>query len=127
MNRSYGFVDQAVIHLRVCFVSAVNPMITTHPMSLLRESSQDVILDCRAVAFPPPSYNWSTPSNSINFMISSIMFIASYNNFGNYTCTASSNGVMVTSDTAVLTGDNVVYWLHIKYIDCCLLKNHVNV
>ena len=90
----------------MCFANiAVNPMITTHPMSLLREAGEGVDLNCLAVAFPSPSYNWSTPSTSTNVMTSSIMFTAFFNSFGNYTCTASSNGVVAISDTAVLTGN----------------------
>ncbi|XP_065904155.1 cell adhesion molecule DSCAML1-like isoform X2 [Dysidea avara] len=81
----------------------VNPMITTHPMSLLRGVGIGVILDCLAVAFPSPSYNWSTPSTSTNLMTSSIMFTVLFSSFGNYTCTSSSNGVVAISHTAVLT------------------------
>ena len=92
----------------MCFAHfAVNPMITTHPMSLLRGVGIGVILDCLAVAFPSPSYNWSTPSTSTNLMTSSIMFTALFSSFGNYTCTASSNGVVAISHTAVLTGNHL--------------------
>ena len=36
------------------------------------------------------------------------MISTTYSSFGNYTCTASSNGVVVISYTAVLTGNCVL-------------------
>ena len=77
-------------------------------MSQLTQFGQSITFHCLAVAFPPPSYNWSTPSTSTNLMTSSITFSVSFRSFGNYTCTASSNGVVAISDTAVLTGNYVL-------------------
>ena len=79
-----------------------------HPISQLAGVDQSITFNCLAVAFPSPSYNWSTPNTSSNLMTSSIMFTASFNSFGNYTCTASSNGVVAISDTAILTGNYII-------------------
>ena len=86
------------------FHCAVNPSIITHPMSQLTQDGSSITFTCLAVGFPSPSYNWSTPSTATDLMTSSIVFTASYNSYGDYTCAAGSNGVVVISDTAVLTG-----------------------
>ena len=55
---------------------------------------------CNAVAFPAPSYSWSLTKDNTNI----ISIIASYSSFGNYTCMATSNGITVESQPAILTG-----------------------
>ncbi|XP_065904165.1 hemicentin-1-like isoform X3 [Dysidea avara] len=80
----------------------VNPVIIIHPVSQSAQVGQTVTFNCVAGAYPSPSYSWSTPDTNI-FVTSSIMISTTYSSFGNYTCTASSNGVVVISDTAVLT------------------------
>ena len=67
-----------------------------------------VTFTCNAVAFPAPSYSWSTP-NPNDFNTSTINFNVSYSSFGNYTCMATSNGMTVESQPALLTG-NYVMW-----------------
>ena len=74
-------------------------------MSQNAEVPDLITFNCFAVAFPYPTYNWSTPRSSTDLMTSTITFPAVFGSFGNYTCTASSNGVDATSDTAVLTGN----------------------
>ncbi|XP_065894203.1 uncharacterized protein [Dysidea avara] len=81
----------------------INPSIITHPMSQLTQDGGSITFTCLAVGFPSPSYNWSTPSTTTDLMTSSIVFTASYNSYGDYTCAAGSNGVVVISDIAVLT------------------------
>ena len=76
-------------------------------MSQIVSNGQMVTFTCNAVAFPAPSYNWSTP-NPNNFNTSTITFIASYSDFGNYTCMATSNGITVESQPALLTGNYVM-------------------
>ena len=85
----------------------VNPLITTDPMSQQTTIGQMVTFTCNAVAFPAPSYSWSTP-NSNDFNTSTITFIALYSDFGNYTCMATSNGTVVESQPALLTGNYVM-------------------
>ena len=87
-------------------------------MSQSAQVGQTVTFNCVAGAYPSPSYSWSTPDTNI-FVTSSIMISTTYSSFGNYTCTASSNGVVVISDTAVLTGNcvlcdykSIVYAVH---------------
>ena len=98
----------------MCVSYTVNPLIITHPLSQNVVSGDSIVFQCLAVAFPLPSYSWSTPSPSTDVVLATNMFIASFSSFGNYTCTASSNGEMVTSDTAVLTGI-------IKYCEFCVI------
>jgi len=74
-------------------------------MSQNAVSPNEITFNCFAVAFPYPSYSWSTPRSVTDLMTSRITFMAVFGSFGNYTCTASSNGVDATSDTAVLTGN----------------------
>ena len=68
---------------------------------------QTVTFTCNATALPAPSYSWSTP-NIIDFNTSTINFTASCFNFGNYTCMATSNGTVVESQPALLTGNYVI-------------------
>ena len=68
---------------------------------------QIVNFTCNATAFPTPSYSWSTP-DTIDFNTSTITIIASYFSFGNYTCMATSNGTIATSQPALLTGNYVM-------------------
>ena len=64
-----------------------------------------VMFTCNAIAFPAPSYNWTTPTGNIsNTHI--ISLTADYDDFGNYTCLAISNGTIATSQPALLTGTN---------------------
>ena len=91
------------------FPHVVNPLITTDPMSQLASDGDMVIFTCNAVAFPAPSisYNWSTP-NPYDFNTSTITFMVLYSDFGNYTCMATSNGMTVESQPALLTGNYVM-------------------
>ena len=91
----------------VNFPHVVNPLITTDPMSQQATSGQMVTFNCNAVAFPASSYSWSTP-NSNDFNTSTITVMASYSDFGNYTCMATSNGITVESQPALLTGNYVM-------------------
>ena len=89
-------------------IYTVNPVIITHPVSQSAQVGQTVTFNCVAGAYPSPSYSWSTPDAN-TFVTSSIMISTTYSSFGNYTCTASSNGLVTTSDTAILTGNCVLY------------------
>ena len=82
-------------------------MITTDPVSQQVTVGQMVSLTCNAIAFPAPSYSWSTP-NTDDFNTSIISFIALYSSFGNYTCMATSNGTVVESQPALLIGNYVM-------------------
>ena len=95
----------------VIFLYTVNPFIVTHPMSQLVQAGSFTTFNCFAVAFPSPSYNWSTPNTSTNLMTSSIVIMTLFCSFGNYTCTASSNDVVAISDTAVLTGKCIMFYV----------------
>ena len=96
---------QLVLQFLLCMY-VVSPLITTNPMSQLVTNGQMVTFTCNAIAFPAPSYNWSTP-NPNDFNTSTISFTASYSDFGNYTCMATSNGITVKSQPALLTGNYV--------------------
>ena len=85
----------------------VNPLITINPVSQQVTDGEIVNFTCNATAVPAPSYSWSTP-NINDFNTSTINFIASYFNFGNYTCMVTSNGTVVESQPALLTGNYVI-------------------
>ena len=76
-------------------------------MSQLASDGDTVTFTCNAIAFPAPSYSWSTP-NPNDFNTNTIIFNVSYSSFGNYTCMATSNGVTIESQPALLTGNYVV-------------------
>ena len=76
-------------------------------MPELAYDGQMVTFTCNAIAFPAPSYSWSTP-NPNNFSTNIISFTASYSDFGNYTCMATSNGTAAESQPALLTGNYVM-------------------
>ena len=94
-------------HLFAYYPYTVNPVIIIHPVSQSAQVGQTVTFNCVAGAYPSPSYSWSTSDANI-FVTSNIMISTTYSSFGNYTCTASSNGVVAISDTAVLTGNCVL-------------------
>ena len=86
------------------FYLAVNPFIVINPMSQLIINGSTVSFNCTAVAFPAPSYSWSTPITNSNFGSSTISFIVDYSYFGNYTCATDSDNAVAISQPALLTG-----------------------
>jgi len=76
----------------------------------MAENGDMITFRCLAVAFPPPSYSWSTPNTSTDLNTSDIIFPAFFSSVGNYTCMVNSNGAMATSNTAVLTGKIIVHF-----------------
>ena len=85
----------------------VNPLITTDPMSQQAKVGDMVTFTCNATAFPAASYSWSTP-NSNDFNTSTINLIASYSSVGRYICMVTSNGIIVESQPAFLTGTYII-------------------
>ena len=73
-------------------------------MSQLSGNGNTVMFTCIAVAFPSPLYSWTTPITNSDFNTSTITVTASHSSFGNYTCMADSNGTIVESQPALLTG-----------------------
>ena len=86
----------------------MNPIILTDPMSQLSNNGDTVMFTCIAIAFPSPLYSWTTPIANSDFNTSTITITASHSSFGNYTCMATSNGTIATSQPALLIGNNVV-------------------
>ena len=85
----------------------VNPHIIHHPVPQLAIPNCVVNFTCIAVSSPPPAYNWITPIEDNNFNSSTILWEyedVKPEHIGDYTCTVSSNGVMVRSNTVYLTG-----------------------
>ena len=77
---------------------------------------------CVAPAFPPPTYSWVTPIENSDFNSSTISW--KYEDvkpeyIGDYTCTVSSNEVMVTSNTVHLSGMLRIA-IHIAVLVLCL-------
>ena len=77
-------------------------------MSQLSNNGETVMFTCIAIAFPSPLYSWITPIANNNLNTSTITITASHSSFGNYTCMATSNGTIATSQPALLIGNNVV-------------------
>ena len=75
-------------------------------MSQLVVFGESVSFTCGAIAFPAPSYSWSTPIPNSDFNTSTITVIIfmAISYYGNYTCMANSNGTVVESQPALLTG-----------------------
>ena len=82
----------------------VNPFIITDPPSQLGIDGDIINFTCTAIAFPAPSYNWSTPIPNGDFNTSTITILVDYSYYGNYTCFAESNGTIAASQPALLTG-----------------------
>ena len=88
-------------------VPVVNPYITHQPVSQVAIPNGIVNFTCIVVAYPPPTYNWVTPIDNSSF--NSNVIILEYEDIkpeyiGEYTCIASSNGMMVNSSTVYLSG-----------------------
>ena len=88
----------------------INPVITEHPSDIETTNGSSVVLECRAEAFPDPTYQW-TYSNGSEISSGSIggadtdrleFLPAEFGVEGGYVCTATANGVTATSDVAVL-------------------------
>ena len=77
-------------------------------MSQKVPNGQMVEFTCNALAFPAPSYSWSTPNILSGVNTNNLNFVASHSDFGSYTCMATSNGVVVESQPAILTGNYVM-------------------
>ena len=101
-NHHY-YINKAYVYL----LYVDNPLITINPMSQQVTIGQIVNFTCNATGLPAPSYNWSTP-NTDDFNTSTISFIVQHFSYGNYTCMATSNGTVVESQPALLTGNYVI-------------------
>ena len=98
----------------------ISPRITRQPSDVGVTNGTMVILECRAEAFPDPSYEW-TFSNGSNITTADSVLIptsvvgidtdtlsfqpAEFGSEGGYICTATSNGVTATSNVAVLSSE----------------------
>ena len=98
------YVEYMISIMFTIVLLAVNPIIITDPMSQLSNNGDTVMFTCIATAFPSPLYSWTTPIANTTFDTYTITVNASHSTFGNYTCFADSNGTVVESQTALLTG-----------------------
>ena len=88
-------------------IPAVNPYIIHQPVRQLAVPNCIVNFTCTAIAYPPPTYSWTTPMENSNFNNSTIFLEyedIKPEHIGNYTCVASSNGMTAMSDTVYLSG-----------------------
>ena len=99
------WLNRVLIISALLIVTAVNPYIIHHPVSQLARPNCAVNFTCVAIAFPPPTYSWTTPLENIN---DSTIFWeyedVKPEHIGSYTCTAISNGMMARSNTVHLSG-----------------------
>ena len=103
--KMHVWLNRVLIISALLIVTAVNPYIIHHPVSQLARPNCAVNFTCIAIAFPPPTYSWTTPLENIN---DSTIFWEHEDvkpeHIGNYTCTAISNGMMARSNTVHLSG-----------------------
>ena len=100
----------------ICIIShVVNPFIITDPQSQLRVNGSIVNLTCIAIAFPAPSYIWSTPIPNGDFNTSTITILVDFSYYGNYICFVESNGTVAVSQPGLLTSTYVVtsYYVYV--------------
>lgn len=86
-------------------------------MSQLANNEDNVTFACNAIAFPAPSYNWITPIANSAFDTNTITISVEYDDYGNFTCMAISNGTVATSQPALLTGTSC---------DVCSIVNYTH-
>ena len=91
----------------------VAPKITLNPVEVLVTNASDFeTLMCEADAYPPPDYQWEHLSGGSDSLGESVMEVdgllvfssVSYEDYGNYSCDATSNNITVTSTEALLIG-----------------------
>ena len=79
----------------------VRPVITEQPNDLFVNDGETVTLSCRADSFPAPKYQWEMMNRTtgmfqevLNANDSILIFSSiAYNDFGNYRCIATANGI----------------------------------
>ena len=91
----------------VYIIPTVTPYFIHQPVPQLAVPNCIVNFTCIVIAYPPPTYSWATPIENNGF--NSSIIILKYEDIkpehiGDYTCTASSNGMMVMSSTVYLSG-----------------------
>ena len=88
-------------------VPVVNPYITNQPVSQVAIPNGIINFTCIGVAYPPLTYSWVTPIDNSSFN-SNVIILDNEDitpeHIGDYTCIASSNGMMAMSNTVHLIG-----------------------
>ena len=91
--------------------------ITTHPQNRTIRNGESVTFTCSATGAPPISYQWFYNGDEITSAnTTTYTFTALYGSFGSYHCTATSGSVVVTSDSATLTGMSFITYIYNYFI-----------
>ena len=87
----------------------ISPVIVLHPVNIGITSGTNGSFMCEATAFPEPSYVWirvggALPESALGVNSSTLtLSLAVFGDQGEYYCSATSNGITVSSNTPTLT------------------------
>ena len=94
----------------------ISPVIVLHPVNIGISSGTNGSFMCEATAFPEPTYVWSRvggelPESALGVNSSTLTLSpAVFGDQGEYYCSATSNGITVSSNTATLTSQS--FYVH---------------
>ena len=97
----------------------ISPVIVLHPVNIGVFNGTNASFMCEATAFPEPTYVWITvggelPESALGVNSSTLMLNpAVFGDQGEYYCSATSNGITVSSNTTTLTSQSF-------YVELCL-------
>ena len=89
----------------------VNPEITLNPLDVNTTDDSFLLIMCDAEAFPCPEFQWihvdgDIGSNIMGADTNMLLFSpVLFGDEGDYFCTATSNGISVSSESATITGN----------------------
>ena len=88
----------------------IGPVIDIHPADINTEMGANISFVCNATAFPFPQYEWirvdsALPESAVALHNVLVFSAVSFGDQGDYYCTATSNGVTVSSNSATLTSE----------------------
>ena len=108
----------------------ISPYFTSHPQGMGGANGTMVTLTCGAEAFPAPTYQWGrvdggTIRPEVTGQDSAMLIFnpLTFGDEGDYICTAMSNGNQVQSQTATLTGNNIISTLATSIINIQWSRN----
>ena len=96
----------------------VNPEITLNPMDVNTTNGTVFMIMCEAEAFPRPEFQWiyiggDFGSNIMGADTNLLVFDpVLFGDEGDYFCTATSNGISVSSESATITGNCDLYCIN---------------
>ena len=94
----------------------ISPYMVTQPVNTEGSNGSAINLACRAEAFPEPDYQWRRVDgkeisdklmgvNSMSLLFNPLLF----GDEGEYYCAVTSRNISIGSDTAIITGTNIMH------------------